>query len=208
MVLGNHGRGVQAVLFTPLARLLLALRVTPNAVTVAGTVITTALALWLLPTDHLVLGSLLLGVMVLTDSVDGVMARLTGTDSPYGAFLDSTLDRVADAAIFAGILFWFAAHADAPWRLVGMISATACLALGALVSYARAKAEALGVRASVGIAERADRIVVVLAGALLTGLGVPAAVLAVALALLAAASLVTVVQRMATVRHALGSVHG
>lgn len=208
MVLGNRGRGVQATLFTPLARLLLRLRVSPNAVTVAGTLLTTGLALWLLPTNHLVAGSLLLGVMVLTDSVDGLMARLAGSDSPYGAFLDSTLDRVADAAIFAGVLFWFYAHTDGPWRPAGMIAATACLALGSIVSYARAKAEALGVRASVGIAERADRIVVVLVAALLTGLGLPAAVLAVALALLAGASLVTVVQRMAAVRHALRRVHG
>ncbi len=208
MVLGNRGRGVQALLFTPLARLLLRLRVSPNAVTVGGTVITTALALWLLPTGHLVAGSLLLGVMVLTDSVDGTMARLSGAAGPYGSFLDSTLDRVADAAIFAGVLFWFYGHTDGPWQQVGMIAATACLALGSLVSYARAKAEALGVRASVGIAERADRIVVVLAAALLTGLGVPAAVLAIALALLATASLVTVVQRMAAVRHALRRVHG
>ncbi|QGH69330.1 phosphatidylinositol phosphate synthase [Pseudactinotalea sp. HY158] len=208
MVLGNHGRGVQAALFTPFARLLLSLRVSPNAVTIAGTVFTSGLALWLLPTGHLVLGALLLGFLALADSVDGVMARLTGRDGPYGAFLDSTLDRVTDAAIFAGVLFWFVAHTDGAWQVAGMVSATACLALGSLVSYARAKAEALGVRASVGIAERADRIIVVLAAVFLTGLGVPSAVLALALALLAVASLVTVLQRMAAVSRQLRTIHG
>lgn len=208
MVLGSRGRGIQQVLFAPIAKGLLRLGVAPNAVTIVGTVITTGLALTLLPLGHLVLGSLLLGVMVLTDSVDGIMARLQGSGAPFGAFLDSTLDRVSDAAIFAGVLFWFFLHTRGPWQIVGMGAAVACLAFGAMVSYARAKAESLGVSASIGIAERADRLLVVLLATFATGLGAPAWLMAAVLGLLGVLSLVTVLQRMRAVHRALTVTHG
>jgi CDP-diacylglycerol--glycerol-3-phosphate 3-phosphatidyltransferase len=156
-----------------------------------------AAALWLFPTGHFLAGSLVIGLFVLTDSLDGVMARRAGRAGPWGAFLDSTLDRFGDAAIFTGMVLWFVGEGDSAW---GVGTALACLVLGSIVPYARARAEGLGMTAQVGIAERADRLAAVLVAALLVGLGLPQVVLVVVLALLALASLVTIVQRMATVR--------
>jgi CDP-diacylglycerol--glycerol-3-phosphate 3-phosphatidyltransferase len=164
-----------------------------------------AVALALLPTGHLVVGALALGVLVLTDSIDGIMARAVHgeTPRPYGEFLDSTLDRFSDGAIFAGLTIFFVLEADDGVRVPGAAAALACLVLGGLVSYARAKAQALGVVAKVGIAERADRLIAALVATLLVGLGLPDVVLVVVLALLAVASLVTVGQRVQVVRREL-----
>ena len=181
----------------PLADGLLRLGLTPDAVTIGGTVLSVAVALWLFPTGHLFLGAILLGVFTVMDTIDGLMARRSGRSGPWGAFLDSTLDRFADGAIFAGLVLWYTGRGD---DRPTAVLALACLVLGAIVPYARARAEGLGMTAAVGIAERGDRIAVSLLAAGLVGLGVPRVVLTVALGLLAAASLVTVVQRMLVVR--------
>lgn len=183
-------------LFTPLARTLLRAGVSPDAVTVTGTLVVVVTALVAFPTGHLLLGAVVIGVFVLTDSLDGVMARLQGRSGPWGAFLDSTLDRFGDGAIFAGLLLWALGRDDDATA----VAALACLVLGSVVPYARARAEGLGMTAAVGIAERADRLLVTLLATALVGLGLPHAVLTVVLALLAVASAVTVGQRMATVR--------
>jgi CDP-diacylglycerol--glycerol-3-phosphate 3-phosphatidyltransferase len=183
--------------FTPVADALLKRGVSPDAVTITGTVAVVVTALWLFPTGHFLAASLVIGFFALTDSLDGVMARRSGRSGPWGAFLDSTLDRFGDAAIFAGLVLWFVGEGDSAW---GVGAALACLVLGSVVPYARARAEGLGMTASVGIAERADRLAVALVATALVGLGVPQVVLVVVLALLAVASFVTVVQRMATVR--------
>jgi CDP-diacylglycerol---glycerol-3-phosphate 3-phosphatidyltransferase len=192
-------RGFATRFFTPVADRLLRWGVSPDAVTITGTVVVVLAALLLLPTGHLLAGSLVITVFVLTDSLDGVMARRAGRSGAWGAFLDSTLDRFADAAIFLGLTLWFSGRDDAigDW---GLGLALACLVLGSIVPYARARAEGLGMTAKVGIAERADRLVAVLVAIFLVGVGLPAVVLVVVLGLLAVASLITVVQRMATVR--------
>lgn len=192
-------RSFMTTLFTPLARLLLALRVSPDAVTIAGTVVVTAVALTLLPTGHTLVGGLLIGFFVLFDSLDGVMARQAGRSGPWGAFLDSTLDRVSDGAVFAGITLWFVLHPDEHHGLWGTCAALACLVLGSVVPYARARAESVGATAQVGIAERADRLLVALVPFTFMQ-WLPVVVLEVVLTLLALASLVTVFQRIATVR--------
>ncbi|WP_413449895.1 phosphatidylinositol phosphate synthase [Georgenia sp. 1P01AC] len=194
-MLSTKGRVVTNAIFGPVARTLVRAGVSPDTVTVTGTVLTVAVALWLLPTGHFVAGPLAIAVVVLIDSVDGLMARMLGRSTRWGAFLDSTLDRLADAAIFSGILLW-GISADEPWVLG---TALACLVLGSVVPYAKARAEGLGMTASGGIAERADRLFVALAAVLAVGLGAPLPVLVVALGLLALASLYTVGQRMGTV---------
>src|SRR5687768_16671720 len=103
-------RSLMTTVFTPLARLLLALRVSPDAVTIAGTLIVSAISLTLFPLGYTLVGGLLVGFFVLFDSLDGVMARMSGRSGPWGAFLDSTLDRVADGAVFGGIMLWFVLH--------------------------------------------------------------------------------------------------
>jgi CDP-diacylglycerol--glycerol-3-phosphate 3-phosphatidyltransferase len=190
-------------LFTPLATVLTRWGVSPDAVTITGTVVVTVLALTLLPAGHLTLGALLIGLFALTDSLDGVMARLSGRSGPWGAFLDSTLDRVSDGAVFAGITLWFVLHPDEPWAVAGAVAAIACLVLGSVVPYARARAEAVGATAAVGIAERTDRLVIALAPTAAIQAGLPVPVLVVVLGLLAVASLVTVAQRIGTVRRQL-----
>lgn len=189
-------------LFTPLARLLLRMGVSPDAVTIGGTLVVVTTALWAFPTGHLLLGTLIITVFVLTDSLDGVMARQAGRSGPWGAFLDSTMDRFGDGAIFAGLVLWFTAGGDD--RLTAIL-ALVCLVLGSIVPYARARAEGLGMTASGGIAERADRLVLVLVATAVVGMGAPTVVLTIVLALLAVASAITVVQRMSKVyRQATG----
>ena len=130
------------------------------------------------------------------DLVDGVMARSANLTSAFGGVLDSTCDRVADAAVFGSLAWYFAEHGH-KWLLLGSIL---CLVLGSLTSYIRARAEAAGLTATVGIAERADRLIIVLVGTGLSGehLRVPY-VQAIALWALVAASTITVYQRFATV---------
>ena len=196
-MLDRHARGATTRLFTPVARALLRAGVSPDAVTVAGTMGVSAAALVLYPMDQLFWGTIVITLFVFSDLVDGIMAREAGASGPWGSFLDSTLDRIQDAAIFLALSWWGFGAGQTP--AVGVLAGV-CLALGMLVSYVRAKAESLGLSASGGIAERAERLVVTLVFAGLTGLGLPSAVLAIVLALLAVASLVTVLQRVAAVR--------
>ena len=139
---------------------------------------------------------------VFSDNIDGIMARLAGTTGSWGAFLDSVLDRVGDAAIFIGLALWFAGGGD-NLRLATLC--LACLALGAIVSYTKARAEGLGFTADVGLAERAERLVAVLVTTGLVGwFDLPLAVLETVLWLLAAASLWTIAQRMRRARPSNG----
>ncbi|TQL04255.1 phosphatidylinositol phosphate synthase [Cellulomonas sp. SLBN-39] len=193
----NRFRGLAQKVWAPLADALLRAGVSPDVVTVVGTLVVVVTALWAFPTGHLLLGAVLIGVFTLTDSLDGVMARRSGRTGPWGAFLDSTLDRFGDAAIFSGLVVWYVGGGD---DRTAALLALACLVLGSVVPYARARAEGLGMTASGGIAERADRLLVVLVATAVVGAGAPTVVMSVVLALLAVASAVTVVQRMATVR--------
>ena len=196
-MLNRYARAFFTKVFTPFARLLVRLGVSPDVVTVLGTLGVCFGALWFYPRGQLLVGTLVITAFVFSDTVDGVMARLSGRSSTWGAYLDSTLDRVGDAAIFGGLVLWYAGDGDQT-VLAGL--ALACLILGSVVSYAKARAEGLGMTANVGIAERADRLVAVLVVTGFVGLGLPQVVLGVVLALLAVASLVTVFQRMLTVR--------
>ncbi|WP_432564782.1 phosphatidylinositol phosphate synthase [Kineococcus sp. SYSU DK003] len=195
-MLNRYARAVTTKLFTPLARLLLRLGLTPDAVTFLGTLGVVASALVLYPMGELFWGSLAVTIFVLSDTIDGIMARSLGRSGKWGAYLDSTLDRFADGAVFGGLAVWFARGGDDDLT-AGL--ALLCLVLGSIVSYAKARAEGLGYTANVGIAERGERMVAVLVGAGFVGLGVPLGFLQVVLALLAVGSAVTVVQRMTTV---------
>lgn len=201
----SHLRAAVGRLFGPFARWLLRRGVSPDAVTLLGAVGAVAAALLLLPSGHLVAGAIVIGVFAFLDALDGTMAREAGRSGPWGAFLDATLDRLVDGAIFSGLTLWFVLHAESRLVVVGAAGSLACLVLGNAVSYARAKAESVGYFANVGIAERGERLIVSLVAAGLVGLGLPTLVLVVALWVLAAASLVTVVQRIVVVRaQALG----
>ncbi len=189
-------RPVLARVVDPVAAALLRAGVSPDAITVLGTlgVVTGSLALF--PRGELFVGTMVVTAFVLTDMLDGAMARRLPRRSVFGAWLDSTCDRLADAAVFSGLVLWFMGEGDDA-LLAGV--ALFCLVAGSLVSYAKARAEGLGLTADVGFAERAERLIIVLVAAGFSGLGVSWA-LPVGLWALAVASLVTVVQRLLEVR--------
>jgi CDP-diacylglycerol---glycerol-3-phosphate 3-phosphatidyltransferase len=191
----NTLRPFFARLTAPVAGALARTPVTPNAITITGTVGVAAGALWLFPTGHLFAGTLVCWFFVMADMLDGALARVKGTTGTFGAFLDSTLDRVADASVFAGLAAWFVLGGHS--RMLAGV-AVYCLVSGALVSYAKARAEGLGLRCDVGLAERSERMLIALVAAGLSGLGVPY-VLAIGLWLLAAASTFTFGQRVLAV---------
>ena len=190
--------------WSPIGDLLLRLGVSPNTVTLVGTLGVCAGALVFFPQGWLFAGVLVITVFVFSDMIDGYMARTSGQISPFGAFLDSTLDRIGDAAIFGGLAMYYVGPGDNS----GVAAlAIYCLSMGSVTSYARARAESLGMQAKVGIAERSDRLVLILAvtglADLLRLLGVDDRVMwliPIALALLAVASTITVVQRILVVR--------
>ncbi|NVI90287.1 phosphatidylinositol phosphate synthase [Actinomadura sp. BRA 177] len=190
----NKIRPALGRVLTPVGQAVARTGVSPNAITVIGTVGVAAGALVLFPRGEFFWGTMVITAFVLFDMLDGAVARVTGKISKFGAFLDSTMDRVADAAIFAGLMIGLYRGGQEPLAGVALY----CLVSGVVVSYAKARAEGLGYTCNVGIAERAERLIVALVAAGLDGLGVPY-VLAVALWALAALSTITVGQRFATV---------
>lgn len=198
-MLNNAGaRAVVAHVIDPLARTLLRLRVSPDAVTIVGTVGACTAALVFFPRGQWWLGAVVIGVFAFSDLIDGTMARMSGRQGPWGAFLDSTLDRVADGAVFGGMLLGFVRVSDARTTA----AALACLVGAFVVSYAKARAESIGIECNVGIAERSERLLAALFAAFLYGVGVPY-VLPAVLWILAVLTWVTVLQRVMHVRHQL-----
>jgi CDP-diacylglycerol--glycerol-3-phosphate 3-phosphatidyltransferase/CDP-diacylglycerol--inositol 3-phosphatidyltransferase len=191
-------------LFQPVISFLLRRGVSPDAVTLVGTLGVCAGALIFFPQGQLLVGVIVITAFVFSDLVDGAMARQSGRTSPFGAFLDSTLDRIGDGAIFGGLAMYYVGPGEDD-ALAAL--ALYCLVMGSVTSYARARAESLGMTAKVGIAERADRLVsiLVITGAAdllhrVTGSDDWLWAIPVTLAALALASTVTVVQRILTVR--------
>jgi CDP-diacylglycerol---glycerol-3-phosphate 3-phosphatidyltransferase len=189
-------RPLVARVIAPLVTRLARAGVTPDAITVTGTLGAVVGAVLLIGTGRLFWGAFTVTVFVLLDMLDGALARARGGGSVFGAVLDSVGDRAADAAIFGALVWWFAGPGDN--RLLVLL-ALLCLVLGVLTSYVKARAEGVGLRCDVGVVERPQRLVLVLAGTGLAGLGVPYA-LHVALGLLVLGSTVTVAQRFAEVR--------
>ena len=196
-MLNIHARAAVSRGLEPLGRRLAGAGITPDSITIVGTVGVVASSVIFFARGSFFIGTWLITLFVLLDIVDGAVARAGGTGSLFGAVLDSSCDRIADAAVFAAIVWFYARHGQR-WMV---LAALLCLIMGSLTSYIRARAEAAGLNATVGIAERAERLIIVLVGTGLTGLpGVHVRyVLAVALWLLVAASTITVYQRLATV---------
>lgn len=195
-MLNIHARSFFDKAVGPLGARLARAGVTPDAITVVGTLGAVASALIFFTRGVWFTGTLLIWGFVMLDLVDGAVARAGGRASKFGAVLDSSCDRIADSAVFGSIAWYFATQGQ--FRMV--LPAMLCLVLGSLTSYIRARAEGVGLTATVGIAERADRLIIVLVGTGVSGdfLHLPF-VQAVALWLLVAASTITVYQRFATV---------
>lgn len=193
-MIANRLRAPVTRIITPICNLLLRVGLTANSVTVIGAVGVTTISLTLFPNGQFFLATLLISLFALSDLLDGTMARISkSVGSKWGAFLDSTLDRISDAAILIGIWIYFrnSDGFEGPLLIINLI-------LGGLIPYIRARAEALSIKCDVGIAERVERLVIILVGAGLYGLGIEKA-LTWALYLLSILSLITVIQRVRVV---------
>lgn len=169
-MLSRSGRPFFQWLFGPVAKVLARWGVSPNTLTVAGTLLTAGIALWLIPTDHLTAAAWTIFACVVLDNLDGQVARLTGKSSKFGALLDSTMDRLADGAIFLAVGIWAYLHADPDLQAWTLLGTALALLMGAAVPYVRARAEGLGYEANIGVAERADRLTVILVAVWFAGM--------------------------------------
>jgi CDP-diacylglycerol--glycerol-3-phosphate 3-phosphatidyltransferase len=195
-VLGLSARPVVEKVVAPLIARLARAGVTPDLVTIVGTLGAVGGAVVLFGSGHLFWGTVVVTFSVLLDLLDGALARARGGGTVFGAVLDSVGDRAADAAIFGSLIWWFSGGGDN--RLLVLL-ALLCLVLGVLTSYVKARAEGVGIACNVGIVERLERLLLVLFGTGLAGLGVPYA-LHVGLWVLMVGSAITVVQRIVAVR--------
>lgn len=169
-------------------------RVRPNTLTTIGTilVLVSALAYGL---GHIRMGGVLLLLSGVVDTLDGAVARGNQMVTKFGAFYDSTLDRVGDGATFMGIAMYLLQAPDVAYRSWAVATCMVAIIASLIVSYARARAEGLGLDCTVGIAQRAERIVGLGVTSVVVGAGPQARVLEAVVALLAIASIITVVQR-------------
>jgi len=188
-------------LINPVVKLAVRAGITANGVTIVGAIGTLGSAFFFYPRGELFLGTLAICFFALSDLFDGAIARVTnGTGTAWGGFLDSTIDRVTDAAILVGVLIYMIDR-DQTVSILILIS----LVSGGLIPYIRAKAESMSVECSGGFAERTERIVLSLTAIGFHGLGVDFALI-VGFGLLSAAGLFTVLQRMVIVYRALHKV--
>ena len=192
-MLSVHGRKPAAVVIEPIARKLSSWGVTPNMVTVAGTICAIVFAVWLIPTGHHFVAAALIGLTVATDMVDGTMARMRGGGTNFGAVLDATCDRLTDGAIFAGLAVYLVLQEQTQVSL--LIATLLILVCSQVTSYVKARAEASEIKVVGGLVERPERLIIGLVAIGLHGLGLPF-VLAIGLWILAAGSVYTVVERL------------
>jgi CDP-diacylglycerol--glycerol-3-phosphate 3-phosphatidyltransferase len=182
----------------PIARLAIRARITPNAVTVGGTLGTALAAMYFYPRGDLFIGTLVIIFFALSDLFDGAIARLSKTGaSAWGGFLDSTCDRITDSVILGSLAIYCILEDLAIYPVI-----IATIVFGFLVPYIRAKAEAFGISCTVGIAERTERLIIALTAIGFHGLGVPY-ILAILMWLLLILSAVTAVQRVVVVYRGL-----
>jgi CDP-diacylglycerol--glycerol-3-phosphate 3-phosphatidyltransferase len=201
-MLQSRLRGPVSVLITPICRFLLQIGLRANHLTVIGAFGSSICAIYFFSQGKFLVGTLLVTIFLLTDLLDGTMARLSsGTGTKWGAFLDSTVDRIADAALLIGILAYISEQSGKNFSRWSEALVLATLVMSFLVSYVRARAEALGIDCAVGIGERTERLVVLLIGTGFYGLGFDAAI-DTSLWLVLVMSTVTVIQRVIVVARA------
>lgn len=186
----------------PAARILLRIGATPDGITWFGCGITIVISGVFIARGQFLVGTILLGVFSLIDLLDGTMARLQGTAGPWGAFLDSTLDRISDSAVICALIYFYLGS-DSDFSSTAVVAGVISLIMSLLTSYARAKAESLNAKCTVGIAERAERNLIIIVALLVSGLIVD--ITPYALILLAVVSTITVLQRILFVRKQLVS---
>lgn len=192
-MLSVRGRAPIRPVVEPVATALLRIGISPNAVTLVGTVVSVLLAVVLIPTGHLFAAAVAIAIFTAFDLLDGTMARLQGQGTKFGATLDASCDRITDAALFGAIAYWvvYGHGADSVLLVLTLVT----MGSSQVISYVKARAEASGLKVNGGLVERAERLIIGLVGVGLQGLGVEYA-LYVAMWLLALGSVFTVVQRL------------
>jgi CDP-diacylglycerol---glycerol-3-phosphate 3-phosphatidyltransferase len=188
-------------LLEPLAAWLVRRRVSPNVITTIGT-ICSIIGGGIYASGHIRTGGWFLSITALFDVLDGTVARRTGRSTAFGAFYDSTLDRVADGAVLAGLTVFYATsipHGSVPMVIVCLVGMLG----GFLVSYTRARAEALGVNAKVGVMQRPERVVLLSVPQAFFGLALGGWVLDAIIVSLTVTSWATAIQRVHAVYRAL-----
>jgi len=179
-------------LLEPVSRWAARTSLSPDLVTIVGTIGVVGGALGFFTRGQFFVGTLVITLFVFSDLIDGLIARARGISSKWGAFLDSTSDRLGDGAVFGSLVLWYAGDGNSlPLAGAALVS----LVAAAVTSYVKARAESLGFDCNVGIAERGERLLILLVAAGLYGLGVPY-LLPIALWLLAALTVITVCQRI------------
>lgn len=192
-------RQLSAKSIDPVAKTLLRMKISADAVTIVGAVLASSICVLYLSQGKFLIGGIALSLVGLSDLLDGTMARISNTAGPWGAFLDSTLDRVVDGFVYGSLIYWSATQQNVNERLL------AALIIGAIAaqitSYTRARWEAVGVAGKVGLAERSERMIALCAALILTGLGFN--LFNLVIYGLAIASIITVIQRIIFVRKKL-----
>ena len=182
----------------PISRLAVRLGVTPDMVTITGTIGSIASSIYLIPQGELFLASLVISFFLLSDLFDGAIARLSVRGATqWGGFLDSTCDRVSDSALLGSLAIFCMQNENELYPVIFV-----AIVLGFLVSYIRAKSESYGVPCTVGVAERTERLLIAIFAIGFEGLGIPYA-LSVGIWILVLASAITVLQRVIVVRRGL-----
>jgi CDP-diacylglycerol--glycerol-3-phosphate 3-phosphatidyltransferase len=191
-MLASQARPQIQRLLDPLGRKLAKSGLSPDVVTVVGTLGVSGTAIGFFSQGIFFWGTLAITLFVFSDMLDGLIARARGRTSKWGAFLDSSCDRIADSAIFGSLAIWYAGNGNS---LPLAAAAIYALAAGGVISYVKARAESLGFDCNTGFAERGERLLIVLVAAAITGLGVPW-LLPAALWFLCGATTITVGQRL------------
>ena len=191
-----------ARLIDPIAKFMIRLKVTPDGITWFGCAATVVVSVAFLAQGSFLVGGILFGLFALIDLLDGTMARMLGTAGPWGAFLDSTLDRISDAAVICALIYLYGNH-EHEFAQLAVVAGIVSLVMSLMTSYARAKAESLNASATVGIAERAERNLIIWLALMISALTVD--VMPFALVLLAGLASITVIQRIIFVRKQLVS---
>jgi CDP-diacylglycerol--glycerol-3-phosphate 3-phosphatidyltransferase len=197
-------RAAYVKLSTPVAKAALRAGLTPDIVTIVGTAASVIGALTLFPIGQLWWGAVVVWFFVLADMLDGAMARVGGGGTRFGAVLDATCDRIGDGAVFCGLLWWAAFGLKSASLVVAILI---CLVTSQVISYVKARAEATGLRGDGGFIERPERLIIVLVGAGLSDFPLYPLpwLLPIAMWVLAAASLITLAQRLHAVRTSPGA---
>ncbi len=196
MLSKTKAKNISTAIVQPFAKLFIKLKISADVITFIGTLGVCVASIIYFSSGQFLVGSLLFTFFVGFDALDGTMARMLNKKSKWGAFFDSVMDRVADGVVLASISFYFITQENTMLFLISLFA----LITSEIVSYTKARAEGLGLNCDTGIAERPERVLIIIFGTLLTGIGISTAI-QWSIWILAIVSLITLIQRMNFVYH-------